>query len=193
MFITGASDHDISSGITNLLLTQLCVAGFALTLTFLFFTDGPPSPPSESARKMLLNNSNNAGTSNRMFREVKNLFKNWEYVKLFFSFTIILGNLNALAALLNQLPGGYSNSEIGATGAALIMSGFVGAFCTGFILDYTKAYRTILKGSYYLAFVSWIFFLSNCRPNQFGLFIASGALLGFFHIAHYSLHYCVHC
>jgi MFS family permease len=66
------------------------------------------------------------------------------------------------------------------TGAALIMSGFVGAFCTGFVLDYTKAYRTVLKASYYLAVLAWIFFLSNCRSNNFPLFIASGALMGFF-------------
>lgn len=180
MFITGESDHAIATGIWSLLLTQLIVAGTALVLTLILFQDAPPTPPSESAKKMLAASSGNSQVANRMFHEVKNLFRNAEYVKLFFSFTIILGNLNALAALLNQLPGGYGNGEIGLTGAALIMSGFVGAFCTGFVLDYSKAYRSVLKAAYYLAFVSWIFFLSNCREGNFGLFIASGALLGFF-------------
>lgn len=180
MFIADDSDDAIATGIWSLLLTQLIVAGAALTLTLLVFQDAPPTPPSESAKKMLAASANPSQVANRMFHEVKNLFRNAEYVKLFFSFTIVLGNLNALAALLNQLPGNYSNGEIGLTGAALIMSGFVGAFCTGFVLDYSKAYRTVLKSSFYLTFVAWIFFLSNCREGSFGLFIASGALLGFF-------------
>lgn len=53
--------------------------------------------------------------------------------------------MNALAALLNQLPGDYSNGAAGSLGAVLILSGFLGAFLTGFILNSTKAYRTILK------------------------------------------------
>jgi len=154
---------------------QFIVAMAAMTLTLLLFQDHPPTPPTVSAKTMQMNKK-----SNQMFIEVTNLFQNTEYVKLFCAFTIILGSLNSLAALLNQLPGDYSNSEIGLTGAALIMSGFFGAFMTGFVLDYSKAYSTVLKVAYFLAAICWVFFLANCRNGNLALFVVSGAFLGFF-------------
>lgn len=74
------------------------------------------------------------------------LFSKPEYVKLLFAFTIALGQLNALAALINQLPGDYSNGESGSLGAVLILCGFMGAFLTGFLLNHLKAYMQILQG-----------------------------------------------
>jgi sugar phosphate permease len=187
MFVTSDSHHNVHQGILTLCLVQLIVTSIALFLTFLFFRDEPPTPPTTSAKTMQMNKK-----SNQMFIEVTNLFQNGEYVKLFFSFTIILGSLNALAALLNQLPGDYSNSEIGLTGAALIMSGFFGAFMTGFVLDYSKAYSTVLKAAYFLAVVCWIFFLSNCRGGNLVLFVVSGAFLGFFTLPTSKLPQCLH-
>lgn len=175
MFVTSDDDHQIDQGIKKLLIVQFAVAAIAMVFTLVFFRDEPPTPPTSSAKTMQQNKK-----SNQMFIEVANLFQNVEYVKIFCSFTIILGSLNALAALLNQLPGDYSNSEIGLTGAALIMSGFFGAFLTGFVLDYSKAYSTVFKSSYFLAYICWIFFLSNCRSNNLVLFILSGAFLGLF-------------
>ena len=172
MFVTS---DDAAKGINKLLFVQFVLTAIALLFTVVFFKDEPPTPPTASAKTMQMNKK-----SNQMFIEVANLFQNKEYVKLFLSFTIILGSLNALAALLNQLPGGYSNSEIGVTGAALIMSGFFGAFLTGFLLDYSKAYSTVLKAAYFMAFICWVAFLANCRSNNFVLFILTGALLGFF-------------
>jgi hypothetical protein len=173
LFVTSDSDHQISTGIRTLLVVQLLISTATLFLVFCFFKDKPPTPPSQSTT-----NTQQQPNSN-IFKEIKNLFVKVEYVKLFFSFTLILGHLNALAALLNQLPGGYSNDQIGSTGAVLIISGFVGALTTGFVLEYTKAYRTVLKLSYVAAFVCWTFFLSNCKSNNFPLFIFGAAILGF--------------
>jgi hypothetical protein len=78
--------------------------------------------------------------------EVRALFSKPEYLKLLFAFTIALGQLNALAALINQLPGDYSNGEAGGLGAVLIMCGFMGAFATGFVLNHWKAYKQVLQG-----------------------------------------------
>ena len=175
MFVTSDDHGTVHRGIRELLLVQFIVAMIAFTLTVLLFRDEPPTPPTASAKTMQMNKK-----SNQMFIEVTNLFQNGEYVKLFCAFTIILGSLNALAALLNQLPGDYSNSEVGLTGAALIMSGFCGAFLTGFVLDYSKAYTTVLKAAYFLAVVCWIFFMSNCRSNNLALFVVSAAFLGLF-------------
>jgi FLVCR family MFS transporter 7 len=175
MFVTSDSHHVVHHGIQSLVLVQFIVAGIALCLTFALFRDQPPTPPTASAKTMQMNKK-----TDQMFIEVTNLFQNGEYVKLFVAFTIILGSLNALAALLNQLPGDYSNSEIGLTGAALIMSGFFGAFLTGFVLDYSKAYSTVLKAAYFLAVLCWIFFMANCRSGNTVLFVVSAACLGLF-------------
>ncbi len=185
MFVTSDDTENVKNGIRTLMIVQLSITAVALLFTFFFFQDEPPTPPTASAKSMQMNKQHTA-----MFAEVSKLFQNFEYVKLFFSFTIILGSLNALAALLNQLPGNYSNSEVGSTGAALIMAGFFGAFLTGFLLDYSKAYRTVLKAAYYLAVVCWVFFLSSCRDNNFVLFVISAAFLGFFTLPTSKLEMC---
>jgi len=59
------------------------------------------------------------------------------------------------------------------------MGGFVGAFLTGFVLDSSKAYRTVLKSSYGIALLAWIFFASNCRAHNYALLLSSSAILGF--------------
>ena len=99
------------------------------------------------------------------------LLKNPNYQILLIIFSLCLGHLNALAALIGsifypliafvfvlhnsknktylfvpgQLPGDYSNEEYGNLGAILILSGFFATLIAGFIINYTQAYRTILK------------------------------------------------
>jgi hypothetical protein len=161
--IVSGSGHDVK-GVSVLLLVQLVVALAGLFFTYFFFESTPPTPPSNSTMKMTSNKEENEDKPDHVWAEVKELFRKPEYVKLLIGFTIALGpslslslslsssnlilfsgNLNALAALLNQLPGDYSNGKAGNLGAVLIMCGFLGAFVTGFVLDSTKAYRTILK------------------------------------------------
>ena len=77
---------------------------------------------------------------------LKELFTKPDYLKLLLSFTIALGQLNALAALIGQLPGDYSNGEYGSLGAVLILCGFLGAFLSGFVLNHFKAYLQVLQG-----------------------------------------------
>ena len=115
----------------------------------------------------------------RIIIEMKMLLSNSEYLKLFMSFSIALGNLNALAALLGQLPGGYSSSQYGITGFALILSGFLGAFIAGMLLEKTKSYRPILKITWICAVAAWILFVLSCRSGVFPFFIGSSVLLGF--------------
>lgn len=176
MFVSSDSDHNIEIGIRNLLLVQMIVALVALATSFAFLKSQPDTPPSASSAQMREMKSTRG--INTIQHDMIQLFQNKEYTKLLFSFSIVLGNLNAIAALLNQVPGNYSNGDVGLTGAVLIMTGFLGAFLTGFILDYSKAYSTVLKVAYVLTFLSWTFFLANCRENNLALFIVTAALLG---------------
>lgn len=178
MFVTAETDDTdgVNEGIRNLLITQMIVAFAAIVLAYLFLKSYPESPPSAAAEQM--QRIQESKGLNTILFDMKQLFDNVEYLKLLFAFSIVLGNLNAVAALLNQLPGDYSNDEIGLSGAVLIMTGFLGAFATGFILDCSKSYHHIVKIAYFLTVICWVFFFSNCRENNFPLFIASAALLG---------------
>jgi hypothetical protein len=176
MFVNSDDDDKIKEGVLYLVLVQMIVAIIALLLTYFFMQSAPKTPASASSEQMQIMKS--ARGNSNLSSDFFTLSNNLDYMKLLFAFSIVLGNLNAIATLLNQLPGDYSNGEIGLTGAVLILSGFLGAFVTGFVLDYSKAYITVLKCSYLLTLLSWIFFFANCRENNFPLFILGGALLG---------------
>ena len=179
IFVSGGGDDDTGDvkGVATLMLVQLFIAVLSIVLVFFFFSSAPPTPPSNSAMQM--NTKNDGDQQSAVWDDVKALLNHKQYFKLLVGFTIALGNLNALAALLNQLPGDYSNSEVGNLGAILIMCGFIGAFLSGFVLESTKAYRPILKSVYGIAFAAWIFFASNCRKDNYGVLLASAGLLGF--------------
>ena len=174
--VTGNDDEDVS-GVASLLLVQLAIALLTLFLVIILFDSDPPTPPSNTASIQTI--ADQVGTRS-VKDEFYQLLGNGEYVKLLISFTIVLGNLNALAALLNQLPGNYSDSEIGVTGFALILSGFAGAFIAGIILEKSKAYRPILKTVWVCGAAAWAVFMISCRSDNSTFFILSAAMLGFF-------------
>lgn len=179
MFVTGGGENDDGdvSGVSTLLLLQLIIAAIAFLLTIFLFQSAPPTPPSVTSD---LFHQSAKVTRRDLKNEFFTLMSNSNYVILLFSFTIALGNLNAIAALLNQLPGSFSNEEVGLTGFALILSGFLGAFVTGIFLEKTKAYRPILKFSYAVAVLFWLIFMGSSRSGNVGFFIASAAILGLF-------------
>lgn len=186
LFVTSDDFSDIKSGARSLLICQFIIAISALVASFFFLKNEPDTPPSLTAEKIRKQQEESLGTIAEknsfsvMFQKMSQLTKNSNYLKLLIAFTIVLANLNAICALLNQLPGNFSNSEVGLSGTILILSGFAGAFLTGIIMDKTKKYQEVLKSSYFLTIVTWIFFLSNCRENNSTLFIISAAILGLF-------------
>eukprot|EP01031_Cornospumella_fuschlensis_P031428 gene31428-37986_t len=97
MFVTGDSDHAIKTGILGLLTTQAIISIVSIVVTFFLFRSRPDTPASASAEQMQIIASTKA--LNTMFDEMLKLVStNAEYRKLLFSFTIVLGNLNAIAA-----------------------------------------------------------------------------------------------
>lgn len=139
--VTQEDDDADVKGVATLLLVQLIIAGITLALTGFLFQSAPKTPPSASAH-----DSHQEQGNVNITAQLKNLFTKPDYLKLLFSFTIALGQLNALAALIGQLPGDYSNVEYGSFGAVLILCGFTGAFLTGFVLNHSKAYMQVLQG-----------------------------------------------
>jgi len=93
-----------------------------------------------------------------------------------------LGLFTALLTCIEQIvaPTGYSSDDAGLFGAVLIGSGSGGAAVIGFILDYTHAYRTVLKGGFLLSGAGMTYFLLALRPEQYGVVMSAFALMGFF-------------
>jgi hypothetical protein len=194
MIVTRSGDNDDGTvvGVTVLLGVQLVVAVMAVLAIYVAFHAYPDSPPTMSAHKERLafyekqNKGVSAGGATKSEAsttitdtpsEFWALLQNRNFCLLFMGFTVTLAHLNSLAVLLNQLPGDYSNGTAGLLGASLILCGFLGAFLTGFVLEWTKAYQTVLKVAYSLSMVGVVTFLSNCHSNnQAGLIISAGFL-----------------
>ena len=83
--------------------------------------------------------------------------------------------------LINQLvaPQGYSNDDAGTFGMVLIICGLIGAGIIGFVLERTRAYRTVLKIGFVVNFGAIIIFCGMLRANNFGGLLFSFCLLGF--------------
>ena len=194
----GDDDGDVE-GVTVLIGVQLAIASASVAALYMFFSAYPDTPPTTSALKEREAYEKSVADAGRADKDVGErganalspppslqqqselwqLFTNRNFRLLFIGFTLALAHLNSLAVLLNQLPGGYDNATVGLLGAVLILSGFCGAFVTGFVLEYTKAYESVLKGAYMLALVAVVTFMSNCGSgNTLGL-ILSGAFVGF--------------
>jgi hypothetical protein len=198
LLVKGGTDDDPTTedkgvtGIWLLCLVQLLVATTSVALVFFMYESRPPTPPSQSEKEVMerseKNRKNAEGmevqrverTSSSGTRgELSQLSQHGNFVKLFVGFVLVLGHLNALAALIGQLPGEYSDNQYGTLGAVLIMSGFTGAFVAGLVLERTKAYSQVLKFAYCASLLAWTFFLSMCSDNNFGPLTASAGLLGF--------------
>ena len=193
----GDDDDGPVTGVSTLLGVQFGVAAVAVLAQYFFFHAYPPVPPTVSAFKDRLafyeaqngsksrakaeaeETSRNPASDDEPHSEVWALLQNYNFSLLFIGFTLALAHLNSLAVLLNQLPGDYSNATVGLVGAALILTGFFGAFLTGFVLEWTKAYQTVLKAAYTLSLIGIAVFLSNCRDGNATGLIISGGFLGF--------------
>jgi hypothetical protein len=115
-------------------------------------------------------------------RELWVLFTNRDYVILFFAFTVIVGILNGLLPLFNQMlgPHGYSNADAGTMAAVIIVVGLIGAIVGGVIMEKTRAYRTIMKVYVVTTGAVGLLFYTMMIPDNFWPLIVSAALLGFF-------------
>jgi hypothetical protein len=174
MLVSDSSLSSIKHGIQTTLMVQMIFSFVSLGASIFLFRERPPTPPSATAE----NTADDRANSPSVFEYFGTLLTNPEYLKILIPFTIILANLNAVAALLNQLPTNYSSGQIGITGAALIMGGFIASLAIGYILDYTKAHLFLIRLLYVLTFISWTFFMTSSRNNLFPMFIIAAICLG---------------
>eukprot|EP01031_Cornospumella_fuschlensis_P030857 gene30857-37289_t len=185
------SDDDVNvKGMDDLMLTEFILVLVPLFLTLFFFSALPPSPPSKAAEQKIIlitnplkrDSSTINGDTSQLFTKLQSLYSNRHYVQLFCAFSLGVGFFYTLLTLLNQLirPHGYSNDDAGTFGSVFIVFGLVGAALTGYVMERTKAYRTILKVEGLASVFSAIFLLGMLYKDNFAGILVAFSILGFF-------------
>jgi len=92
-----------------------------------------------------------------------------------------LAIFNSLMTVIQQIidPAGYTSDDAGSFGGILIGSGLVGAMIVGPVLDYTKAYKTVLKIGMPIGLVAVTCFVSQLKPDNWTLVAVFIGCLGF--------------
>lgn len=137
--------------------------GSAASFGILFiFVEKPPSPPSSTAETSDGHNSHKSdeektfiGTLKQFGRDMKKCMTSIWFVVLLVGYAFGSGSVGALVALINQvsIPEGYSGTEAGLFGVAIVASSIVGALAAGFYLDRARRYILVLR-SFGVVYVS---------------------------------------
>jgi sugar phosphate permease len=120
--------------VQTLLITALCVP------SIFFLRDEPPSPPT------VLLKDGNSRIEMSMGQSIKALFRNRNYVLLFFSFIFLYGLYCAIAGVLNSFtaPYGYSPGDLSVICLVFSISGILNSFIIGLLLDRYQCYKKAL-------------------------------------------------
>lgn len=92
-------------------------------------------------------------------QSLRDLFTNWNFLIIMFSFGILCGLASSITSLLAQIvfPYGINNDDAGYLNAAFIVAGLVGAIITGIFIDKTGRHKLTIKiyvpiiGAFYVA------------------------------------------
>ena len=172
--ITTDKDSMVNSVLTCAILS---VVAF---VPVLLMSDRPPTPPSPSAAEALLVTSEEP-----FWISLKKVGSNKQFLILMFMFGTFVGFFNAFSSLITQFtaPYGYSSSDAGYFGAAMIVAGLVGAGIAGPVIDRTKQFKSLCKVFVPIATAFYIIFVFVVRKDFFGGIIGVSALLGLFSFA----------
>ena len=108
-----------------------------------------------------LDASNNSNSDFKIYLgQVGRLLKSKDFLILFFSFGVAMGLFNSLTTLIEQILciRGYSDTDSGYFGGAMIISGLIGSLISGVILDKTKRFEEVAKFCFSMSALASIFF-----------------------------------
>lgn len=164
---------------------QLKILTFVVTIftfivfifIFTFFEDCPKQFPSQSQAK-----ANLIQKKRNYFKSVQYLLKNINVNFLILSYGINIGIFYAISTILNQLiASSFPNqvSSAGDIGAILTISGTLGSFVCGFILNKVHHYKLVITVIYFFSFVGLLAFLLSLNFYLTITYFVAG-FLGFF-------------
>ncbi|UJR26610.1 hypothetical protein I4U23_007929 [Adineta vaga] len=144
------------------------------------FRGRPPTPPSR-AQEMALQTS-----EQNYLQTLKRLLMNRWFLLLLISYGLNTGAFYSLSTLLNPVYLWYFDKKtehasryVGTIGMLMIIGGIFGSLVGGYILDRSKAYKTVTFAVYVLSFLSMLLFTSTVHLHEYVAFITM-TIVGFF-------------
>jgi len=152
-------------------------------------TSEPNTPPTQSS--MLAREGHTRSRSLKEFlRLMKSAFTNVEYMLLFLITGGSVGFYNCISTQLSQMmcSRGYSNEAAGITGSLLLGTGFIGAICSGLIVEKYGRIEVVAKLFFAVAGLVGIGFLQVLRkPGVEAWIMVFSSLFGVFGFGMYPL------
>lgn len=178
-----ASEAEINTGITSILLIQAVIVILAGAWVYVFFKSDPPTPPSHSAalRSREIVRTTFYDTMHGLRAKLRLLLCNRQFCYLLTGFGVGIAMFNSFLALINDItaPFGFSEDQSGIFGVVFILVGLVGAAICGVLLDTTHRYREILKGGMLFALLAILFLFLSLESESYTVVVLSFAFLGF--------------
>ena len=172
----------------RIFLVQLLPNLLATAAAWLLLKERPSHPPSAAAaaqwREAVAVAAEAKGSDWAVFDEVWHdvhaLLQHTNFLYLAAGFSVGTGSVWALLILEGQLitPCGYADSVAGAAGAALICVGVASAFSVGAVMEQTKAYLPLQRGTMAAALLATLAVLASARPGHVVSLILAFCALG---------------
>ncbi|CAF1253812.1 unnamed protein product [Adineta ricciae] len=143
------------------------------------FRPRPPTPPSR-AQEMALQTS-----EQNYLQTLKRLLVNRWFLLLLISYGLNTGAFYSISTLLNPVYMYYfektdhASKYAGTIGTLMIVGGIFGSLVGGYVLDKSKAYKTVTFIVYLLSFLSMVLFTSTVHLHEYVAFVTM-AIVGFF-------------
>ncbi|CAF0910719.1 unnamed protein product [Rotaria sordida] len=156
----------------------VCISCFIAMV--IVFQRLPPTPPSRAQEIALQRSEQN------YVHTLKRLLTNRWFLLLLLSYGLNTGTFYSISTLLNPIYMWYfdkktdqASTYAGTIGMLLVIGGIFGSLLGGYILDKTKAYKTVTFGVYVLSFLSMVLFISTISLHQYVAFVTM-TIVGFF-------------
>ncbi|KAF9946325.1 hypothetical protein BGZ72_000424 [Mortierella alpina] len=141
-----------------------------------WMSERPPLPPSPSAAESALQ-----ATPEPFWLSLKKVLLNGQFRLLLLIFATFVGCFNTLATLIVDFstPYGYTATEAGYFGAAIILAGLVGAVISGPVTDRFKIYKLLCKTLVPMATIMYLCLVFVIRRDALYKIVGVCILLGF--------------
>jgi len=189
---TECDSYESIEGMETLLFVHALAAAFMCLVSVTMFREKPESPPSRTSelqwkeRKRVDRDSD----LRKRMSETHMLFRNKEFLKLLFGFTIVLALVITITTMISEIiqplyydSGGTldiqtQSEDAGLFGTLMATSGiiFTAIICT--VLHINQTYREFLKGLSIITGISFVFWSTQLRSNDTDWMRASFILLG---------------
>lgn len=168
-------DKNPKGHVDDLLFTHAMIAAVLNVPTMIFFKERPKMFPSDAAK-------NTKNTKFDFMKDLGLLLRNPNFIWLCLVFASLYGVYTSLGALLNPIvsPYHFDAADSSVIGATFIISGLIGSFFFGFLLDKYQKYLLVLRLVCFGTMLSALFiFLTLPSENMF-IFDTNIAVMGFF-------------